>query len=103
MFCPPPTVECAKVLRSFKLLTEGDVSAIIKKSTKKSCKLDPMPTQLVVDCLDQLLPVITTIVNCSLSQGVFPEAWKDALFKPLLKKPGVLTICQNKPVGTSVE
>ena len=48
-----------------------------------------MPTQLVVDCLDQLLPVITTIVNCSLSHGVFPEAWKDALLKPLLKKPGL--------------
>ena len=81
-------------------MTEGDISAIIKKSTKKSCKLDPIPTQLVVDCLDQLLPVITTIVNCSLSQGVFPEAWKDALVKPLLKKPGLGTAYKNlRPVS----
>ena len=67
-------MECAKVLLSFKLLSEGDISAITKKSAKKSCNLDPMPTKLVVNCLDQLLPIITTIVNCSLSQGVFPEA-----------------------------
>ena len=41
--------------RSFKLLSEGHISAIIKKSAKKSCNLDPMLTQLVVDCLDQFL------------------------------------------------
>ena len=85
---PDAKVECANVLRSFNQLSEGDISAIIciKNAAKKSCNLDPMPTQLVVDCLDQLLPIITTIVNCSLSQGVFPGEWKDALVKPLLKK-----------------
>ena len=55
-----PKMECAKVLRSFKQLSEGDISAIIKKAAKNSCNLDPMPTQLVVDCLDQLF----TITGC---------------------------------------
>ena len=49
---PDPNVECSKVLRSFNLLTEGGINAITNNSTKKSCKLDPMPTQLVVNCLD---------------------------------------------------
>ena len=93
-------MECAKVVRSFKQLSEGDISAIIKKAAKQSCNLDPMPTQLVVGCLDQLLPIITTIVNCLLSQGVFPEAWKDAYVKPLLKNPGLGTAYKNlRPVS----
>ena len=37
----------------------------------------------------------TTIVNCSLSQGVFPKARMDALVKPLLKKPGLDTGYKN--------
>ena len=56
-------------LSSFYPLTESDVSAVIKKSAKKSCLMDPMPTSLVVGCLDVLLPVITHIVNSSLSSG----------------------------------
>ena len=54
-------------LSSFCPLTESDVSALIKKSAKKSCLMDPMPTSMVVGCLDVLLPVITRIVNSSLS------------------------------------
>ena len=41
---PEPKVECVKVLRSFKQLCEGDISAIVKKAAKKSCNLDPTPT-----------------------------------------------------------
>ena len=48
---------------SFYSLTESDVSAVIKKSAKKSCLMDPMPTSLVVSCLDVLLPVIMRIVR----------------------------------------
>ena len=31
--------------------------ALIQKSAKKSCALDPMPTPLVIKCLDVLLPL----------------------------------------------
>ena len=54
-------------LSSFYPLTESDVSALIMKSAKKSCLMGPMPTSLVVGCLDLLLPVIMHIVNSSLS------------------------------------
>ena len=39
-----------------------------------------------LDALYTLCPVITTIVNQSLSTGMFPSAFKHALVKPLLKK-----------------
>lgn len=46
-------------LGSFHPLTKGDVCALIQKSAKKSCMLDPMPTSLVTECLDVFLSVIT--------------------------------------------
>ena len=48
--------------------------------------IDPMPTQLVLSCLDSLLPVLTRIINLSLKSGVFATDWKEALILPLIKK-----------------
>ena len=69
-------------LSAFHPLTESDVCALIQKSVKKTCPLDPMRTSLVVGCLDVLLPVITRIVNSSLFSGYFPTEWKEALVNP---------------------
>ena len=55
-----------KTLCSFRCLTGSDVRAIITKSAKKSGKLDPLPTPLLVNCLDELLAVIATMVNLPL-------------------------------------
>ena len=54
----------------------------------KSCKLDIIPTWLYKECLDYLLPVTTTIVNASMQHGVFPDCFKLACVKPILKKAG---------------
>ena len=59
---------------------------LIKASAKKSCVLDPFPTNVVCDSLDVLLLVITNMVNTSLSTGYFPDNWKEAIVNPLFKK-----------------
>ena len=57
-------------------------------------------TSLVVSWLDVLLPVITHIINCSLTSEEFPDCWKEALVSPLLKKSGVLSEFTNlRPVS----
>ena len=67
---------------------------------KKSCALDPIPTPLLVKCIDVLLPVITKMVNISLESGHFPSAWKEALVRPILKKNGLDTVTKNcRPVS----
>ena len=62
---------------------------VMKSLVAKSCSLDPLPTWLVISCIDELLPVITRIVNLSLSSGVVPETFKTAHIVPLLKKPSL--------------
>ena len=50
-------------------LGDDDVMRLIAKSSKKSCSLDPMPTPLVVECFDVLLPILTRITSLSLQSG----------------------------------
>ena len=52
---------------------------------KKSCDLDPIPISVLYDCLDEIIPTVTSIMNMSLSSGIVPQCFKHALVKPLLK------------------
>ena len=71
---------------SFEKLCPEDVKKIVMASPTKSCALDPIPTWLLKDILDVLIPTITDIVNSSLQDGCFPDMMKKALVLPLLKK-----------------
>ena len=69
--------------------SETEIRKNIMKSPTKSCSLDPFPTQLLKDHLDLLVPVITKLINCSLSSGIVPSKFKQALITPLIKKPSL--------------
>ena len=87
-------------ISQFTLLSESDVQKLIEATPKKSCMLDPIPTPLVIGCIDILLPVITKIINISLKTGQFADQWKCALVHPLLKKPGLDLVLKNyRPVS----
>ena len=58
--------------------TVEEVRLIIKNSPTKSCELDPLPTWLLKECLEDLLPAIVNIINRSLETGVMPHAIKQA-------------------------
>ena len=53
---------------------------------QKSCNLDPIPTFALYDCLDEIIPIVTSITNKSLPSGIVPQCFKHALVKPLLEK-----------------
>ena len=55
-----------EVLDSFANLLEDDVRKIIHSLPTKSCALDPIHTWLLKKCEDELIPVLTLIVNTSL-------------------------------------
>ena len=73
-------------LCTFKPVSESVVKNLILKAAPKTCQLDPIPTPLLVEYLDTLLPSLIALVNSSLSSGVFLEGFKTALVTPLLKK-----------------
>lgn len=72
---------------NFSSVSTDELKKTILSSPTKSCCLDPWPTFLVKDFLDSLTLPITNIINSSLSQGIFPQAFKRAIVTPLLKKP----------------
>ena len=91
---------CPHVFESFQPVTQDQVRKFIFKSPCKSCSSDPIPTDLLRQCLDLLLPVITDIINMSLSNGSFPDDYKLALVTPLLKKLGLELIFPSyRPVS----
>ena len=51
-----------------------------------SCELDPIPSRLVIECLDSILPSLTDLFNSSLACGIFQQCIKSALVTPILKK-----------------
>ncbi len=75
--------------KRFKYTTESEIRKLIKSSPDKQCELDPCPTWLVKSCLDVLASPITSIVNYSLKEGVFPTIFKQAHITPLIKKPSL--------------
>ena len=64
------------------------MSAASSRSQQKTCTLAPMPKSMVIACLEELLPVITCILNSSLGSGHLPSLWKEALVEPRLKISG---------------
>ena len=73
-------------LTVFTQVTQDEIGKIISKSPTKSCLLDPLPTFLIKECIDILLPSITKLVNCSLREGLVPDWFKKAVVTPLIKK-----------------
>ena len=73
-------------LKVFEKATASEVRKVIMNSPNKSCEIDSIPTWLLKECIDELLSLITTLINRSLSTGKFPEHFKEAIIRPLLKK-----------------
>ena len=91
-------------LDTFAVVSEDDVRKLVMKSETTSCALDSMPTKLVKEYMEELLPLFTHITNLSIATGEFPHEWKTALVVPLLKKSRIgsyskkLSSCIESPV-----
>ena len=75
-----------KPLTEFSAITVDDVRKLIRAAPNKACGLDPAPTWLVKDFVDELAPFITILFNKSLYEGYFPASFRMAEITPILKK-----------------
>ena len=82
----PPASSTLDSLTSY---SEEEVRRIIMQSPVKSCDLDPIPTFLLRDVIDVLLPFLTAMCNTSLRDGHLPISQRHAIVTPLIKKPSL--------------
>ena len=64
----------------------ADVRRVLTSSPAKTCALDPLPTSVLLDVVDVLLPFICVMCNTSLREGCLPSSQKEAIITPVLKK-----------------
>ena len=89
-----------KLMTEFRKVSGSEIWHIIMDSPGKCCESDPIPTSLLKKILPSIIDLITDIVNKSMLGGQFPEEFKEALVKPLLKKINLELIKKNyRPVS----
>ena len=75
-------------ISEFQIITAEEVRKLILSKPIKTSKQDPMPANLIKHCVNELLPVLTHLVNLSLSTGSM-DGLKDSVISPILKKAGL--------------
>ena len=95
----PPVRDVPK-MSSFRHMSTKEILDIIYSMPTKHCELDPIPTIVFKKIAPDIIEKITGIINTCLIRGKFPEDWKLALVKPLLKKSNLELINHNyRPVN----
>ena len=76
---------CSSSFTAFRRVDMDSLRKLVLRAPTKSCLLDPVPTNILKDCLDELLPILSTTINLSLESGFFPDIWKQSVVTLLLK------------------
>ena len=76
-------------LSEFSPTSEDELSGLVKKIAAKSCSLDPVHASLLRYCIDDLLPIIKSVVNLSFKSASMPSSMKNTVLSPLLREPSL--------------
>ena len=82
---PSPTLT-SDGLTCFSPLSSEDVLTLVMSNRATTCSLDQIPYPLLQNISHNILPILTSLINSSLT-GIIPSPFKTATLKPLLKKP----------------
>ena len=87
----PPTFSTGTTesLQCFQPPSLEDVRRVICDSASKSCSLDPIPTSILREHIDDLLPFIWRMCCTTLNEAHLPQSQKLAIVTPILKKTGL--------------
>ena len=85
---------------SFKMVTEETVLKTINSlKQKRSAGSDDLTQQQLKHGATNLAGPLTKIINRSLTEGVFPTIWKQAIVTPILKKGDAKDKTNYRPVS----
>ena len=87
---PPNCTETCfygRPLCRFEPVNEDLVKWTILSCAAKTCDLDAFPSHMLLQCLDRLLPYITSVIDDSLAPVIFPSScsFKTVVVKALLR------------------
>ena len=82
----PNLISDTTKLTSCETISVLQLKQVIMSMTTKSCALDSIPTWLLKQVIDAVIPIIHYIVNKSLQSGHVPNLIKTTIVSPLLKK-----------------
>ena len=62
------------------------MKAVLKESPQMYCNFNPVTDHVLHDSVGEITPMVTDIMNKSLSSDIVPQPFKHALVRFLLKK-----------------
>ena len=83
----PPAMHCDASFERFEQTNVTEVAKLLSL-TAKSCALDPVPIWILKECTN-VVPILTQILNQSISEATVPPQLKTALVTPVHKKPSL--------------
>jgi hypothetical protein len=85
---------------SLKVVTSKSVKKIMKLMSKKKSKgNDGIPQDCLLQGLDVLAAPLTRVINTSITNGCFPNQWKEAIVVPIHKKGDQKEMKNYRPVS----
>lgn len=84
LICPPVTDPCC-----FKSVTVSHLEDVVCHINTSGSARDAIPCRLFKEIFPYIRHLLLNIVNSSLSSGVVPTGFKQAVVQPLMKKPGL--------------
>ena len=70
---------------SFQPVDSEEVTKIINGFKSNSSGIDEISLQMIQLCCPSIIPYITHLINCCLTEGYFPSVWKEATICPIPK------------------
>ena len=95
-----PAIRNVPQLCTFEEVDLEIIRSIIVKIGLKQCEQDTLPASLIRESVDRITEHMLVIINKSLQTGTFPQLWKKALVKPLIKSLKNGTVEKNyRPIS----
>ena len=80
--------------------TVEDILSVVNNiNVYKSSGIDYIPTFVLKDCFEVIVPQITYMFNQSLSLGIFPESWSTATITPIPKSGNRSFVNNWRPIS----
>lgn len=83
----------------FTSVSDCEIRKIILSITSKAVGTDEISRAMLLPILDELLPIVSHIINYSLEVGCFPQSWKNAFVIPLPKINNPITPSEFRPIS----